>query len=166
MMAITLSLAFVPSGSTTVTTIEVTAFNFDAVQTLNIGSQSSGAGAGKVVFNPFSFTRRPDGHSADFWSRLCSGTPFQKVTATVTKTGSDNVPVFTFTMGLVAVKTVTLAASEGDNNFVETITMEYGQAAYSAATMNADGTVGTAVGAGWNRVKNMQIDATKIGTTT
>jgi hypothetical protein len=26
-------------------------------QTLNIGSQSSGAGAGKVTFNPFSVTR-------------------------------------------------------------------------------------------------------------
>ena len=32
---------------------EVASFSFDIEQTLNIGSQSSGAGAGKVTFNPF-----------------------------------------------------------------------------------------------------------------
>jgi hypothetical protein len=33
---------------------------FDIEQVLNIGSQSSGAGAGKVTFNPFSITRHVD----------------------------------------------------------------------------------------------------------
>jgi bacteriocin-like protein len=33
---------------------------FDVEQVLNIGSQSSGAGAGKVTFNPFSITRHVD----------------------------------------------------------------------------------------------------------
>lgn len=32
----------------------------DIEQVLNIGSQSSGAGAGKVTFNPFSITRKVD----------------------------------------------------------------------------------------------------------
>jgi hypothetical protein len=31
--------------------------SFDIEQVLNIGSQSSGAGAGKVTFNPFSIRR-------------------------------------------------------------------------------------------------------------
>jgi bacteriocin-like protein len=31
--------------------------SFDIEQVLNIGSQGSGAGAGKVTFNPFSITR-------------------------------------------------------------------------------------------------------------
>jgi hypothetical protein len=31
--------------------------------TLHLGSQSSGAGAGKVTFNPFSITRRVDRES-------------------------------------------------------------------------------------------------------
>jgi bacteriocin-like protein len=31
--------------------------SFDIEQVLNIGSQSSGAGAGKVTFNPFSIKR-------------------------------------------------------------------------------------------------------------
>ena len=32
---------------------EVSDYSFDIEQVLNIGSQSSGAGAGKVTFNPF-----------------------------------------------------------------------------------------------------------------
>jgi hypothetical protein len=32
--------------------------SFDIEQVLNIGSQSSGAGAGKVTFNPFSIPRK------------------------------------------------------------------------------------------------------------
>ncbi len=32
---------------------EVEDYSFDTEQTLNIGSQSSGAGAGKVTFDPF-----------------------------------------------------------------------------------------------------------------
>jgi Type VI secretion system effector, Hcp len=38
---------------------EVKDFSFDVVQTLNIGSQSSGAGASKITFKPFSFTVAP-----------------------------------------------------------------------------------------------------------
>ncbi len=34
-----------------------TTASFDIEQVLNIGSQSSGSGAGKVTFNPFSITR-------------------------------------------------------------------------------------------------------------
>jgi hypothetical protein len=33
-------------------------YSFDIEQVLNIGSQSGGAGAGKVTFNPFSVTRK------------------------------------------------------------------------------------------------------------
>ena len=31
---------------------------FDLEQVLNIGSQSTGTGAGKIAFNPFSITRK------------------------------------------------------------------------------------------------------------
>ncbi len=42
-----------PGGSL----FEVEDYSFDVEQVLNIGSQSSGAGAGKVTFNPFSISR-------------------------------------------------------------------------------------------------------------
>lgn len=43
-------------------------FSFDVEQVLNIGSQSSGAGAGKVTFNPFTITKSADSASASFFS--------------------------------------------------------------------------------------------------
>jgi len=41
------------AGSASAGTFELSDFSFDIEQTLNIGSQSSGAGAGKVDFDPF-----------------------------------------------------------------------------------------------------------------
>ena len=41
----------------------LTTFTENTVQTLNIGSQSTGAGAGKIVFNPMTFTRPVDASS-------------------------------------------------------------------------------------------------------
>jgi Type VI secretion system effector, Hcp len=43
---------------------ELEDWSFDIEQTLSIGSQSTGSGAGKVTFNPFSITRRFDHASA------------------------------------------------------------------------------------------------------
>jgi tellurite resistance protein len=36
---------------------EISDFSFDVEQNTNIGSQSSGVGAGKVTFNPYSITK-------------------------------------------------------------------------------------------------------------
>ena len=54
-------------------------YNFDIEQTLNIGSASSGAGAGKITFNPFSITRKVDRASPIFFQMACSGKSFQTV---------------------------------------------------------------------------------------
>ena len=46
---------------------QVSGGSFDIEQTLTIGSQSTGAGAGKVTFNPFSITRKVDRASPVFF---------------------------------------------------------------------------------------------------
>lgn len=65
--------------STKGTVFEIDDYSFDIKQTLNIGSQSKGAGAGRVTFNPFSITRKIDKASPVFYQMACSGTPFQEV---------------------------------------------------------------------------------------
>ena len=56
--------SYKPAGSTlpadAQSVFEIDDFSFDIEQTLNIGSQSSGAGAGKVSFNPFSVLEGAD----------------------------------------------------------------------------------------------------------
>ena len=136
-------------------TIEVLTASFDAEQTLNIGSQSSGAGAGKATFNPFSITRKPDANSAAFWAHLCDGAAIKSMVLTAIRTGST-APFVSYTMGLVAVKTMAVAASES-GDLVETVTFEYEQATYGAAAQNPDGSLGSVVTSGWDVTKNQKV---------
>src|SRR4051812_29666501 len=87
---------------------EIEDYSFDIEQVLNIGSQSTGAGAGKVTFNPFSITRKIDKSSTKLFEMACSGTPFKNVYLGMRKSaGGEASGVFflRFQFKLVAVKT-------------------------------------------------------------
>jgi type VI secretion system secreted protein Hcp len=138
---------------------EVEDFSFDIEQTLNIGSQSTGAGAGKVTFNPFSITRKIDKLSPRLLSMACSGTPFQKVALGSRKAaGGDTAGVIylVFLFKLVAVKTISW--SYDDEAPKETVTFEYGGLQVHYSQQQANGNFLTAVPGGWNRVKNVKDD--------
>ena len=91
-------LTFQPFSNIAPTTTDAISISVDFLQTLNIGAQSTGAGAGKITFNPLSFTRRPDSLSPQFFAMCCSGTPFRKVTLEATTPGAA-APSFTFHYG-------------------------------------------------------------------
>lgn len=142
---------------------EIEDFSFDIEQTLNIGSASSGAGAGKVTFNPFSITRKIDKCSPHFFQLACSGTPFQLVTLALRKSagagtaGAGNVSgliYLRFDFKLVAVKTISW--SQDDESPKETVTFEYGGMMVNYSQQKADGSMTAAIAGGWNRVKNVQ----------
>ena len=59
--------------------VQATSLSWSSEQTLNIGSQSSGAGAGKVTFNDLHFTKAVDATSPLFFQALCAGIPFEFV---------------------------------------------------------------------------------------
>ncbi len=161
-MANTLRITFQPSGTAQPFTIYVLTVSTDMVQTLNIGSQSGGSGAGKVTFNPFSFSKKPDSHSPELFSKLCNGNPFQKVSLDVLNTAGAS--YLNFTMGLVALRSLALSVSAGDSTPVESITVEYGHAAYSVLSQNPDGSAGKSIGAGWDSTKNVAEDPAEVGT--
>ena len=109
------------------TLFEIEDYSFDIEQTLNIGSQSSGAGAGRVTFNPFSITRKVDCASPVFFQLSCSGTPFKTVALGLRKAGGGQTSgrfFLVFTFKLVAVKTISWA--HDDEAPKETVTFEYG----------------------------------------
>ena len=66
-------------------------YSFDIEQTLNIGSQSSGAGAGKVTFNPFSITRKIDSASPSFFQMAQTHRPIPRLTLELTSEGTHTV---------------------------------------------------------------------------
>lgn len=135
---------------------EIEDFSFDIEQVLNIGSQSTGAGAGKVTFNPFSITRKIDCFSPLLFQNACSGTPYQKVSLGLQKSSGGNTAAATylvFNFKLVAVKTISW--SYDDEAPKETVTFEYGGLQCFYSPQNPDGSFKAQVPGGWNRVKNI-----------
>ncbi len=136
---------------------EIEDFSFDIEQTLSIGSQATGAGAGKVTFNPYSITRKIDKFSPILYQNACSGTPYQQVTLALQKSSGGNTAAVTylvFNFKLVACKTI--AWSYDDEAPKETVTFEYGglQVFYSQQDASGNFSKGVIPG-GWNRVKNV-----------
>ncbi len=141
---------------------EIEDFSFDIEQVLNIGSQSTGAGAGKVTFNPFSITRKIDKSSPVLFERACSGTPFQQVVLGLRKSSGGKATgqiYLVFMFKLVAVKTISW--SYDDESPKETVTFEYGGLQVHYSQQQPDGKMKTPIPGGWNRVKNVQ-DTTMV----
>jgi len=136
---------------------EVEDFSFDIEQVLSIGSQSSGAGAGKVTFNPFSITRKIDRSSPTFFKMSCAGESFQTVTLGARKSQGGNAAggvYLVFQFKLVAVKT--LSWSYDDEAPKETITFEYGGLLIEYSLQLPSGQFDSKpYQQGWNRVRNI-----------
>lgn len=140
---------------------EVKEYSFDVEQTLNIGSQSSGAGAGKVTFNPFSITRSIDKASPTFYQMACSGTAFCNAVLMLRKSLGSGASMnetsggvfLRFDFKLVAVKTIAWAHDEESPS--ETITFEYGGLQMRYAQQDPSGALGKIFPGGWNRVRNV-----------
>jgi len=136
---------------------EVEDYSFDIEQALNIGSQSSGAGAGKITFNPFSITRKIDCASPQFFQMACSGTPFHTVGLGMRKSGGGDVSgalFLVFLFKLVAVKTISWA--HDDESPKETVTFEYGGLNIQYTQQLPSGEMAPVDPGGWNRVKNVE----------
>jgi type VI secretion system Hcp family effector len=140
---------------------EVEDYSFDIEQVLNIGSQSTGAGAGKITFNPFSITRKIDRSSPILFDMACSGTAFKQVSLALRKSaggGQSGVIFLRFDFKLAAVKTISW--SHDDEAPKETTTFEYGGMLIRYCQQNANGSLNQAIPGGWNRVKNVQDHST------
>jgi type VI secretion system secreted protein Hcp len=85
-------------------TVTMSSYRFGVQKpTPSVGSQSGGAGASKVSFNPFQITRKIDASSPLLFKACVNGTHFPKATLLVpTLGGSDD----SFTFGGVAIQSI------------------------------------------------------------
>ncbi|MGH3844916.1 MAG: type VI secretion system tube protein Hcp [Pseudonocardiaceae bacterium] len=138
---------------------QLVSYSFDIEQTLDIGSQSAGAGAGKITYNPLTITKRVDVNSPALFSMCCSGTPFKYLDILfVDNTGTPGKPVVPFAaygLGLVAVKTISHAGGSGDNTNIETVSFEFGQLSIGYAKQLSTGALDAFHYTTWDRVKNV-----------
>ena len=125
----------------------------DVEQTLNIGSQSTGAGAGKIVFNPFIISRKTDAISPSLFERSASGTPFK--TIEVFYVDDSQILQFKQTYKLAAVKTISWSVNADSTGVSENVTFEYGGLVIAVFQKNTEGEI-EVFRTGWNRVKNVR----------
>lgn len=139
---------------------EVTTFSFDVEQTINMSSQSSGAGAGKIMFNPFKVSRKIDKASSTMFQMACRGTTFEFVRLGFRKasgTSASGLFFLRFDFKLVALKTINW--SHDDESPTEDLEFEYGGLKLTYAIQNPDGSVAPQTPVGWNKIANMEDDS-------
>ena len=87
-------------------------FSFSDDQTLNIGSQSSGAGAGKVTFDPLHLSFSQLGLDPTLFKMLASGQTFKEVDVLgYDASGDSSHLAVDYSFGLTAAKTLSVDAS-------------------------------------------------------
>ena len=151
---------------------EIDDFSFDIEQILNIGSQSSGAGAGKVTFNPFQITRKTDRLSPRLFTMCCAGQHFSQVSLFLRRAGgstpgaagttgagvTSGTTFLRFDFALVAVKTISWSGSDGDEACKEEVTFEYGALQVRYVQQGPDGKALSTADAqpqgAWNQIYN------------
>jgi len=138
---------------------DVHEFSGNVEQTLNIGSQSSGAGAGKITFDPFSFSLPPTSVDPQLFQMCAAGTAFKTMEVMfyhpLNASGAIGAPYLVLTLKLVAVKTIGWSL-DASGNGKTTITFLYGGLVVGGAT----GVANQYVTLGWNRVNNVSDNST------
>jgi type VI secretion system secreted protein Hcp len=68
---------------------DISAWSFGASQQVNVGSSSSGIGAGKVEFQPFKVTKQVDQSSPNFFQTCAQGGHYEECTLYIKKGGGS-----------------------------------------------------------------------------
>jgi type VI secretion system Hcp family effector len=134
----------------------IDSYALNITQALSIGSQSTGVGAGKVVFDPLSITRNIDRASPVLYQMACAGTPFESVALVLLRSAGGTASSLVFekyTFKLVGIKSIAWAYDAESPK--EVVNFEYGGLIIEYWIQNADGSLGAKVLGGWNRVKNI-----------
>lgn len=140
-----------PSTPSASYTVNLYGFSSSIEQVLSIGSQSSGAGAGKVTFNPVTMTLPIGPASVALMSAADSGAQLTSVSIVLYGANSTTT-VETLDLSLVAVQTVSTSNDGAATSTPQvTASIEYG--AYQVVL---PGTNGQSTGpiSSWNRVNN------------
>lgn len=122
---------------------EIKSFDFGAENTINIGSGSKGAGAGKATFKEFTIVKQTDTASNGIFQNLCMGTHFNEAVMELRKSGGSvtgsGATFFRVSFLLVAVQDMSWSGSDGDDTLEETIIFQYGAIKIEYYIQGADG---------------------------
>lgn len=129
-------------------------------QSFNIGSQSSGAGAGKIMFNPVAITKSVGINTPTLFFMMAAGQLFKRIDFYFYSPSNierlPNQQIFQVTLGLAGIRT--MERSSNDDGLVERITFDYGQQVLTYFYYDAMGKLSKTITNGWDKVTNNQPD--------
>lgn len=135
--------------------VELRQFSLAAENPATIGSATSGAGAGKLMFNELFIEKSVDMLSRSLFTMAAKGAHFTKLQLYVRRAGTTgSKPYLTYSFGTVFVSKIDWTTSSGDEEPLERVTFVYGAMALIYSPQKPDGTLGTAVKTGWSVVTN------------
>ena len=138
-----ITLTVTPStGDKTPITIPLDAYTFSASKSANIGSASSGAGAGKVKFDELIVNADFSKNSLVLFQSLTAGLHFTQ--AVLAQNTADGQPIASWTLNTVFVTSEKITGQNGDGEPTEEVHLAY----------NAETEASGAASATWNQVTN------------
>lgn len=136
---------------------EIIDFEIGAENNINIGSVSSGGGAGKATFKELSLTKKTDAGSCELFSNLCKGTHFDDMCIVLRRSAGGEGSGDTFLkweFKLVMVQDISWSGSDGDDVCEEKVIFQYGAMKVTYFKQDAHGKHKQDSTAQWSRVLN------------
>lgn len=141
------------STDTTPITFKIYDFSSDDEQAADTGSSSSGAGAGKVTFEPITMTKLPDASSPELFQMLASGGHFSSAEVQLyAPDGTTVEETFDYTLVALTGITTTNSGAASDQLF-EQLKLEVGSVTDTVGSNSGSWNQVTNTGS-WNRVNN------------
>ena len=138
---------------------EVSDFDFDVQNTINIASATTGAGAGKASFGQLVIHRSVDKLSPALLSVSATGEHFVAIQLYLRHPnpaagGAVPAPFLVYEFQMVFISKIEWSASAGAD-LTEEVTFTFGALAVAFRAANPDGTAaGTPVKSGWSQIQN------------
>jgi type VI secretion system secreted protein Hcp len=133
--------------------IQLLSFAWGASNPSNVGSQSSGAGAGKVSLSDFSFTATTSKASPQLFVKCASGSRLPAVQFAARRRGRGSAEFIKLRLTDALISSYQTSGAAGGAP-LDSVTLGFGQVAYSYYPQDARGSVGTPVTGSWDVTKN------------
>ena len=143
---------------------EIQSFEIGAENNINIGSASSGGGAGKATFKTLTIDKVTDSASCALFGMLCEGKHFDDMTIVLrraggasNKSGADD-SYLTFEFKLVMIADISWNGADGDDVCKESLSLEYGSMKVTYTQQDKQGKTVEKFSNEWSRVLNKAIN--------
>lgn len=137
---------------------EIINFEIGAENNINIGSMSSGGGAGKPTFKGLNLTKKTDTASCGLFSKLCEGKHFPDLIVELRRSGgaagATGLVFLKFEFKMVMIEDIGWSGSDGDDICEESLVMQYGAMKVTYTAQKQDGTAGEQKSGEWSRILN------------